>query len=243
MHTINFWHKHYIHRYTLIALLLCNAIISNAQQNVQENDYKFKRRKFHFGIIMGVNLTDFKVRYSDDFINNDSIYGITSATKFGFDLGILTSLHLHKNLELRYCPGVSFQERNLTYNYAPNTLAPVQKKIESIYWQTPFNLKLKSDPIKDFKLYCFIGPRFGFDLAANSKARRAEGLVKLNRKDLALDYGVGVEIHFPLFILSPEFKVSNTFFNVHARDENLIFSRTIQNLYPRTFMFSLIFEG
>jgi hypothetical protein len=225
----------------VLVLAFC-ATTSFAQQNAEENDFKFRKRKFHFGIIMGVNIADFKIRYSNDFVNNDTIFGITSKSSIGFDLGILTSLHINKNLELRYCPGVSFQERNLSYSLGPD-MPTVEKKIESIYWQTPINLKLKSDPIKDFKLYCFAGARFGFDLSANSKARRAEGLVKLNRKDFAVDYGVGVELHFPLFILSPEFKVSNTFMNIHFKDDNLIYSRTIQNLYPRTFMFSLIFEG
>ncbi len=242
MHNFNFRHKHTIYRYALVVIGIFCLQSSWAQHNVEENDYKFRRRKFHFGIIMGVNITDFKIRYSDDFVRNDSINGIDSKSKIGFDLGILASLHINKNLEFRICPGVSFQERNLTYSYVQN-LSPVQKKIESIFWQTPFNLKLKSDPIKDFKLYCFAGGRYGFDLAANSKARRAENLVKLSRHDFAVDYGVGVELHFPLFILSPEFKVSNSVLNVHARDSNLIFSRTIQNLYPRTFMFSLIFEG
>lgn len=242
MYNTNFWHKHLIYRLTIILMGVVCIYDAAAQHNVEENDYKFRRRKFHFGIIMGVNITDFKVRYSEDFVNNDSINAIDSKSKIGFDLGILASLHINKNLEFRICPGVSFQERNLTYSYVQD-ISPVQKKIESIFWQTPFNLKLKSDPIKDFKLYCFAGGRYGFDLAANSKARRAESLVKLSRHDFAVDYGVGVELHFPLFILSPEFKVSNSVLNVHSQDTNLIFSRTIQNLYPRTFMFSLIFEG
>lgn len=60
--------------------------------------------------------------------------------------------------------------------------------------------------------------------------------------DFGVNYGVGMEIHFPLFILSPEFKVFNSVLNIHQRS-NYILSKPIDGLLNRTFSFSLNFEG
>ena len=92
-------------------------------------------------------------------------------------------------------------------------------------------------------MYVLAGVKFGMDLASKSQARNAEELVKLNRNDFSVEYGVGFEINFPLFILVPEFKVSNGVLDSHSLDENLIYSNSIDRLKSRTFTFSLNFEG
>lgn len=243
MHTTNFWNQHHLQGKKVIALLLlCLPLWVMGQDNVKKNDAKFKKRPFHFGIHMGFNTSDFKVRLSDQFTYSDSILSVNAKGGPGFNLNILGSLHLSKNFELRVVPGVAFMEKTMQYKLA-GVDALVDKKIESIYVETPIHLKFKSDPIKDFKIYVFTGIKYGYDMAANAKARRAEDLIKLSKHDLAVDYGVGFEFHFPLFILSPEFKVSNGLINVHSRDNALIYSRMLDGLRTRAFLFSLNFEG
>jgi hypothetical protein len=122
-------------------------------------------------------------------------------------------------------------------------IAVFLKKIESIFVEFPLHLKFKSDPIKDFRIYVIGGMKYGLDLASKSEARNAENLVKLNKFDIAVDYGVGIEINFPLFILVPEFKVSNGIINAHSKDPALIFSNSLDKLKSRTFTFSINFEG
>lgn len=243
MHTTDFWHKYHIQGKKIIAILLILLpVLASAQDNVAKNDAKFKRRPFHFGIHMGVNVSDFKVRLSDNFTYNDTINTVNVKGGPGFNLNIIGSLHLHKNIELRIVPGVSFMEKTIQYGVS-GADALINKKIESIYVEAPLHIKFKSDPIRDFKIYVIGGMKYGFDMAANAKARRADDLVKLSRHDIAVDYGIGFEIHFPLFILCPEFKVSNGLTNVHSRDNNLIYSRVLDGLRTRTFLFSLNFEG
>lgn len=243
MYTTHFWNKHHLRscKVILSCLVLLIPILAQGQDRVAINDAKFKKRKFHFGIHMGFNVSDFKIRHSDDFIYNDSILGINSKTGPGFNLNILGSLHLSKNFELRILPGVAFAEKHLIYDIREGEVA--DKKIESIIVETPIHLKFKSDPIRDFKIYVFGGMKYGYDMASNSKARRAEDLVKLSKHDWAVDYGFGFEFHFPLFILAPEFKVSNGIINIHTPDNQLNFSKAIDGLRSRTFLFSINFEG
>jgi hypothetical protein len=89
----------------------------------------------------------------------------------------------------------------------------------------------------------FAGGKFEYDLTSNSTARRAEDLIKLKKYDLGVEAGIGFNFYFPVFILSPEIKISNGLMNVHSRDANLKYSSTIDKLQSRMIIFSLIFEG
>jgi hypothetical protein len=66
--------------------------------------------------------------------------------------------------------------------------------------------------------------------------------VKLKPYNLSVEAGIGFQFFFPVFILSPELKISNGIINEHSRDPNLIYSSTIDKLQSRVIVFSLIFE-
>ncbi len=243
MHSTNIWNKYNISgRKIVLALLLMFSLpfVADAQHNVMENDMRFKKRHIKFGIHMGFNISNFRAFRSEEFLTTDSLMAIYSENGTGFSLGIVSSLYLHKNFELRFIPTLAFSEKTLRYEFE-NSSTP--QKLESISIEFPVQVKFKSDPIKDFRLYVIAGVKYGLDLAAKSQARNAEDIVKLGKNDFSIEYGVGIEINFPLFILVPEFKVSNGIFDVHSRDPNLIFSNTLDRLKNRSFSFSLNFEG
>lgn len=224
----------------VLLLLLTLPLLASAQYNVMENDMRFRKRHVKFGIHMGFNTSNFRAFRSDNFIQTDSLLSINAENGIGFNLGIISSLYLHKNLELRLIPTLSFAERTLRYEFE-NSSSP--QKLESIFIEFPLQIKFKSDPIKDFRVYVIAGMKYGLDLASKSEARNAEDIIKLKRNDFSVEYGFGFELNFPLFILVPEFKVSNGIFDAHSLDEELIFSNSLDRLKSRTFTFSLNFEG
>lgn len=124
----------------------------NVGRFAYENDLKFQRRKFHFGIILGFNTSNFKINRSLELVSSDSINAVNVSNGPGFNLAILSSLHLHKNLELRFNPGVAFMEKTLNYSITNGTVA--DKKIEQIILETPMHFKFKSDAISNFKGIC-----------------------------------------------------------------------------------------
>ena len=243
MHSTNIWNKYNIPGRKIIialALFLMLPFAANAQYNVMENDMRFKKRHIKFGIHMGFNISNFRAFRSDLFIETDSILAINAENGTGFNLGIVASVYLHKNFELRVIPTLSFAEKTLRYVFE-NSSSP--QILESIFIEFPIHIKFKSDPIGDVRVYVIAGMKYGLDLASKSQARNAEDIVKLNKTDFSVEYGFGVEINFPLFILVPEFKVSNGIFDAHTPDPALIFSNTLDQLKSRTFTFSLNFEG
>ena len=142
---------------------------------------------------------------------------------------------------LRFIPTLSFSDKNIVYTDLHGK--DITKDISSIYLDFPLQLRFKSDPIKDFRVYAITGIRYDYDLASNVKARRADDIIKLQKNDVCAELGIGFMIYFPYFILSPELKVSRGFVNVLSQTPGLIYSRTLQSIYSRTFTFTLNLEG
>ena len=90
--------------------------------------------------------------------------------------------------------------------------------MQSITLSFPVQIKFSSDRIDNFKVYTIAGGKFDYDLASNAGARKAEDLIKLKRSDLSVELGLGFNIYFPYFVLSPEIKLSSGLVNLHARD-------------------------
>ena len=86
------------------------------------------------------------------------------------------------------------------------------------------------------------GAKAEYDFASNKGAKNAERLMKLNRFDYGLELGAGFHFYFPVFVLTPELKISWGLSNVHSRDESLKYSNVIDKINSRTITFSLTVE-
>lgn len=242
MQTINIWHKHHLHwrKIILMVLLLLPELVFG-QRNVMENDLKFSRKRYHFGIHLAGGLGDFKIRHNALFGASDSILSLKSKSGYNFEIAALMSYHINKYLEIRTVLGFSFANKQLNYNFSDETAQT--KSIDQIYFDLPVELKIKSEPLKDVKLYLIAGLKYGYDIGGNFKARKSLDMPRLSAHDFGVNYGAGIEIHFPLFILSPEFRVFNSVLNLHKQNETIPYSRFLKGLYNRTFTFSINFEG
>ncbi len=218
-------------------LLLVFTFAANAQFNVHE----LGKKDVYFGIALGVNMADFKVYHTARVPQNDSVRSVVPKLGPGFNLGIICNYQFHKYFDLRFIPTLSFSDKNIQYEDLDHNI--VKKSISSIYLDFPLLIRFKSEPIKDFRVYVIAGARYDFDLASNVKARKADDIIKLNKHDIAAEYGFGFMIYFPYFILSPEIKMSHGLINVHSPTPGLINSRTIERMYSRTFTFTLNLEG
>ena len=206
------------------------------------NIHELGRKQIYFGIALAVNVANYKIVRKPFTGSNDTIKTILPGIGPGFNLGIIANWQFSKYFDLRIIPTLSFADRSIKYTTIlrqhPDTTLPVS----SIYLDFPLQLRFKSDPIKNIRIYVIGGIRYDYDLASNSTARTSS-ILKVSKSDLAAEYGIGVMIYFPYFIMSPEFKVSQGFLNINSPTQNLIYSSVIQKLYSRTFTFTLNLEG
>lgn len=234
-------------RLAIISVLMITSFRSIAQRELNLPNHDDK--KYYLGIALMYNSSRFNLSQHPSFLGQDSVQVVDPENAGGFGLAGIHTLRLNERFELRAIfPQLLFSYKNLTYHLkSPDPMKEEQKvmtkKVESILIGLPIHLKFRSDRINNFRVYMFAGGKFEYDLTSNSTARRAEDLVKLKKHDLGVEAGIGFNFYFPVFILSPEIKISNGLMNVHSRDPNLKFSSTIDRLQSRMILFSLIFEG
>jgi Outer membrane protein beta-barrel domain len=233
-------------RNLFVFIFLIVSLGSRAQMrdniNLPDHDNKF----YHLGIALIFNTSHFQVTPHPNLILSDSVLSISPENTGGFGLAGMHTFNISPHLEFRIVfPQLMFSYKNLTYSttFPSGEQTTATKKIESILLGFPIQVKFLSDRMENFRFYVLGGVNYQYDLSSNATARKADDLVKLNPYDFSIEAGIGFQFFFPVFILSPELKISNGIINVHHRDPNLIYSNTIDKLKSRMIVFSLIFEG
>ena len=223
-------------------LLTCSPAWSQKEEYQLDHDAK----PYYFGITLGANISRFQIEQHPRFLQYDSVLEILPLNSPGFQLGLNATARLTNRFEVRFNPQLMFTDRSITYKLKykdPFDGYEPTKKVESVIFSFPFQLKFNSDRIGNFRVYLLGGVKADIDLAANARARRAEDLVKLQKSDYGMEFGMGFNFYFPSFIFSPEIKVSNGLRNVHSRDENLKYSNVIDRIQSRMIVISIHLEG
>lgn len=232
-------------------IVLAAMLVAGFNSFAQREQYlpNHDDKKYYLGIGVLYNTSRFQLSHDPKFLASDSVMAVNPENAGGIGLAGMHTYRLSKRFEVRAIfPQLLFSYKNLTYHLkypdgAKEEQAIMSKKVESILLGLPIHLKFRSDRIDNFRVYMFAGGKAEYDLASNSRAKRAEELVKLKKIDFGVEAGIGFNFYFPVFILSPELKISNGLTNSHSRDESLKFSNVIDRLNSRMVVFSLIFEG
>ena len=241
-------YRKYLYGRTL-ALVLVLLFVGSSTAHAQfvggknYNFYDFQSKPYYFGITLGFNSSRYTPYRSKDFIYTDSIVGVESLNGPGFNLNLIGNLKLGKYFDFRFTPGFSFAERSLNYTQATAGSAELQEKVESVFVEMPFYFRYKSAPYRDKRLFLIAGMKYSYDVATESRTRQAEELVRISPHDYSIEYGAGIQIFFPYFILSPEFKISHGIGNTLLFNPTLPQSRVLQKVTSRTFTLSFHIEG
>lgn len=239
----NIWHLCHLHRskVLILGLFLFVASQSSAQNDHNYNYLDFQKKPYYFGLTMGLNTSHYRINHSRQFINNqDSIYLAEGGRGPGFTLQIIGNLKIGEYFDFRFLPGFTFTEKKFEYNFASFSSF---RKIESIFFETPFLVRFKSAPYKDKRAFVVAGMKYSYDVASNSKTRQAASLIKISPHDFQLEVGAGVQFFFPYFIFSPEIKVSQGIGNVLIYNRELAEASVLEKLQSRMITLSFHFEG
>jgi hypothetical protein len=237
----------YLLRRKIIALVLCLlcsvlTVFSQLREGLHLPDHDLK--PYHFGINLGYNKSHFLFTHHPYFLQRDTIMDVESVNSAGINLAWLVNLRMSDHFDLRLHPlDLTFSEKVFQYseNYTGDTTF-VEKKVSSITLSFPVHVKFSSDRINNFKVYTIGGVKFDYDLTSNAGAKNAQDLIKLKKSDMSVEVGLGFHFYFPVFVLTPEIKLSSGLINLHSRDENLRYSNVIDKIKSKMITFSLTVE-
>jgi hypothetical protein len=239
-------------RQAIMSLLLLGAALTGVQETrAQLRDYlnlpDHDLKRYYLGIGFMYNTSHFQVSPSTKMLTSDSVLSVNPINSGGFGVSGMFTFRLQEHWEFRFAfPEFQYAYKALQYHllYPPaGEQAVATKRIESLLLGFPAQVKFLSDRIENFRVYMLGGVNYRYDLASNASARKAQNLVKLTPTDFSVEFGLGFQFYFPVFILSPELKFSEGIKNILSQDPNLQYSNVIDKLKSRMIVFSLIFEG
>ena len=230
-----------------LTLLLCftlsAAVLAQAGAGTRGN-YNYREhqaKNYYFGITLGYNTSSYKLFYSDRFIRNPSILATSVNREPGLDLKIVSNLKVGEYIDVRFLPGLAFAGRSIDYTYLEE--APRQRKITSVFAEFPVQVRYKSAPWRDIRMFVLGGVKYSYDVASDARSKDADDLVRFSPSDFQLEVGGGMQFYFPYFIFSPEVKFGHGLGNVLIFDKRLEQSTVLDKVLSRVLTVSLHFEG
>ena len=190
-------------------MLFC-AISAQAQQ-AQNRPY-VDDKIFHFGFQLGMNFASFGITDSEMEITNpisgekEIYHSRVSFIMPGFHVGFVTDLRLCRYLNLRFCPGLQFTSR--TISYKTESGRPVQGlpgkhganlDVLAMPLYLPLYLKWSAAREANYRPYVIAGGG-----ASINVSRDREKPVLLNLMDYFCEIGFGVDLYLRWFKLCPE---------------------------------------
>ncbi|WP_293744339.1 outer membrane beta-barrel protein [uncultured Pedobacter sp.] len=187
-----------------------------------------------------------------------NLNAISSASSQGFGLGFVMNRMISDNFDIRATPSLIFSDRVVTYEYEPmapidvgngqtkNFQKVVDKKVQATMFEFPLGIKVKSNRLNNFRVYWLGGAKYSIDIASKKKTFD-EGEVAVNkflknkRNYLSYETGIGFDIYFEYFKMSPEIKLSYSA-NDLLQHDNTVYANPIDKLKLRQLTFSLIFQ-
>ena len=232
----------------IIVLLFVTPLFSSAQNgfteiNIPDHDEQLLR----FGISVGGNRSHYNILHSPKFLQFDSVNVIESINSTGISLAGLVNLRLGEHLDLRGYPlNLIFTEKAFEYRLKTPDRglkedSITQKKVQGIALAFPVQLKFTSDRIENFKVYMLAGGRAEYDLAANAGKKNNTESITLKKFDFALEGAIGFHFYFPVFVLTPEIKISYGLTNVLSKT-SYKYANTIDDIRSRAITFTLTVE-
>lgn len=217
---------------------------SKAQNDLNRPDHD--NLPYYFGLTFGYANMNLHTEKSQRFLQYDSVLSVEPGASGGFSAGLLATFKLNNRFEIRAAPQLIIGgAKTFTYTLKyPNSLeSAIEKKtLTSTIFTLPIQVKFNSDRIQNFRVYMLAGLTYDVDLASNSNERNAEDLIKLNKKDYALETGVGFNFFLKFVTISPELKIHYGLSNIHDRDKDLKFSNVMSTLQSRMINFSIQIE-
>ena len=178
-----------------------------AQRERVENLPTFDDRKIHYGFYLGLNQNDFKLN-----LRNSDIFGadITVEPTFGFNVGLIAEWRLHKNLSVRFEPGLMTNSKNIIFNHLSNSSNPRDsiREASSTFLHIPVLLKFSTDRYKNIRPYVIGGVSYDHNFSSNEANQddNSAGQFRMKTANFMYEVGMGIDIYLSFFKFSPSIR-------------------------------------
>lgn len=199
-------------------------------------------RWLHLGMYVAPNFSRYKIEQSTAYFSRS--ISANSVVSPGGSVGFLADVRLGSYGALNFAPGVSFLTRRVEfknmggYQPSPGTDDPDRDKLQDQEIGTtqldfPLLFKLKSERRRNSRVYIIGGVKPSFTIG-NRKKEGDLNLLTASRSDVAIEYGVGMDLFYPFFKFSPELRFSHGLTNLHEPGQTDVYNTSLQSMKSNT---------
>ncbi|MDV7187045.1 porin family protein [Lutibacter sp. TH_r2] len=199
-----------------------------------------KKRVF-WGYYLGLNKKDYKINYKH---NTNTFVDVSAST--GFSVGLIGDLRLHKNINLRFEPGLSSNTKELAFTHISGGKSDSIREVSSTYLRFPLLVKFSTNRYYNIRPYVIGGISYDYNFSSNedNPDDNASGEFRMKKNNFTYEIGAGIDIYLPYFIFSPSirgvFAINNEL--VPDNDPNSQWTGNIDYLGTRGVFLKLAFH-
>jgi len=215
---------------------------SFAQSDSDQFNPRYDERKvITYGFSLGFQSTAYQLKYSDFFVTPamDSVHSILPKKRPGFKLGFIVNFKLAQFLDVRLTPTVAFAEYILEYNFVGG--GQFVELVESTGVEFPVLFKYKSQRRNNLRMYIIGGITPIIEAAGRSSLEEDLTRLQIEKFNVNLEIGFGLDMYYPLFKFSPEVRFAYGLVNILSPIENDK-SAGIDELRTKTLSFYFHFQ-
>lgn len=249
-----------------VSLSVLVSVPAYTQQRFQRWGGGVDDETLHFGFSFHYISADYKITLKPDWQvpfespdgswTADSLYQVYSPFYNGVGLGLLADLKITENANIRFTPSLVFSNKTVNYGYMPytdnsNNTSSHDRQLTALvrasYIDLPLLLKFKSDRKGNYRGYLISGGKYSINVVSSKRYDDAnfvpvEKLLKTKPGYFSYEAGIGFDLYFDFFKMSPEIKWVQSIGNLLDPREPNMYNHPIDRLTLRNLQISLFFE-
>lgn len=194
-------------KYILLALFLSLNIANGFSQSRKLRNRPYAdQRIFHFGFTVGLNFQDMILSHTGAVSEGSEVwFSEIPSYSSGLSVGIIADRYINQYINLRAIPSLHFGEKRFEFREEKATDDKNNQifSTKTNYLSLPVHVRFSSERLNNIRPYVLVGGYVNKQIGGDSQA-----VIKFKNVDYGLEFGLGCNLYFPLFTLSPELKFS-----------------------------------
>ena len=192
----------------LLLPLLFVVLHTSAQKSKVINLPNFDKKPWNFGYYLGINKNSYVIDYKPSNFSNSKV---KVEPHIGFIIGVMVEKRLHKNLSLRFEPGLISNSKNLYFSNDNGSFLAEKdslREVSATYMHLPLLFKFSADRLNNIKPYVVGGLSLDYNFSANDNNPddNFSGEFRTKRWNTMYEVGIGVDFYTPYFKFSPSIR-------------------------------------
>lgn len=226
----------------IVLLLLIGSFQAQAQLFGRDpiiNLENWEKQRVYWGYYLGMNYYDFKFEYEEpgqDILVDNGV---------GFSVGLIGNLRLTEHFDLRFEPGLTFNQRDLIFPGFANPNDAL-REVKSTYIHFPLLVKFNANRTGNIRPFIVGGFSTALNLSSNvnNKQDNSNNVFRMVKWTNFYEVGLGIDLYLEYFKFTPSlrgvFSLNDEL--IRDNDPNSVYTSNVVSMKTRGVFLNFTFQ-